>query len=317
MLKQLMNGSSWLALRDGTNDDGVVDPKVALRAQIAKGNLPEGQTNKEEGGGKDADDKSDNEGDDDDENEESDDEGDENEEEGEEKVELTAEQKAEKEKQERIAAKAKRKEDRVQKRFNDLTAKANAAEAEVARLKAQLDADPDKKLTAEEVKTMAAELAKQQIADKELEEVKAKFQKDCDKLQAAANKLDTEFDNKINDIATDVGPIPSFMIGILTDLENGAEVLVTIANDDELADKIYKLSPAKMTKELVDISNKLEADKKKPKKQISKVPDPVEPVKGSRASNSLTITEADTKDMATYTRKRQAQMLEQRKARGF
>jgi hypothetical protein len=43
------------------------------------------------------------------------------------------------------------------------------------------------------------------------------------------------------------------MIGVISDFDNGAEVLVAIANDDELAEKIYgfKNSPAKMTRELV------------------------------------------------------------------
>lgn len=310
-----MSGGSLLsyALYDGNNDEG--SPKDKLREQIAKGNLPEGQAVIKEGEVIEPD------------PEEDDDEGDDEPEldaDGnpivkEPVVELTEEEKAAKEEADKIAAKAQRKQDRVQKRIDRLTADKAAAEAEVARLKAQLEADPEKKLTEEEIETRAEAKAAQKQAAKDLAEVQAKFEAACDKLQAEARKVDPEFDDKINDIATDVGPIPSFMIGVLEDLDNGGEVLAFIANDDELAERIYSLKtkPAKMTKELVDISNKLEAEKKKPKKQISKVPDPVKPVNGSRANNSTTITEADTKDIDTYVRKRQAQMLEQRKLKGF
>ncbi len=315
-----MSGGSLLsyALYDGNNDDGS-DPRAKLRAEIAKGNLPEGSAppkkEGEEDGEQDTDKGDDNEGDDDD---ETNDEEDGKKEEEKPEEELTDEEKAAKAEAEKIAAKAKRKEDRVQKRFNELTAKANAAEAEVARLKAQLEANPDLKLTAEEIETKAKALADKRIADKEIEEMQAKFQLACDTLQAAAKKIDKDFDDKINDITTDVGPIPGFLIGVLENLDNGGEVLAFIADDDELAERIFKLkgNPAKMTKETVDISNKLEAEKKKPKKQISKVPDPVTPVKGG-SGNKNALTEADTKNMPEYVRKRQQQMLEQRKLKGF
>ena len=60
MLKHLMNGSSLLALalRDAENENGA-DPKAALRAQLAKGNIPESENNGEQN----ADGGSDNEGD--------------------------------------------------------------------------------------------------------------------------------------------------------------------------------------------------------------------------------------------------------------
>ena len=313
MLKHLMSGSSLLAIALRDKDGEGADAKAALRAEIAKGNLPEGQAviTRPEG----------------EEETELETEEDANEEETEEEAdgevepeaELTPEQKAAKEEADKIAAKEQRKEARVQKRFDALTAKAAAAEAEVARLKAQLEANPEQKLTAEEIETKAKALADQRIADKEIADMQAKFEAACDKLQAEAKKIDKDFDDKINDITTDVGPIPGFMIGVLENLDNGAEVLAFVADDDQLAERIFNLkkNPAKMTKELVDISNKLIEAKKKPKKQISKVPDPVTPVNGARANGSTTITEADTKDMATYVRKRQAQMLEAKKARGY
>ena len=248
-----MSGSSLIAIAlcDRENDDGS-DPRAKLRAEIAKGNLPEGQAVIKEG---EADGEKDEEGEEGDDEENDDGEGEKPEEKPEE--ELTEEEKAAKAEADKLVAKAKRKEDRVQKRFNELTAAKATAEAEVARLKAQLEADPEKKLTEEEIETRAEAKAAQKQAAKDLAEMQTKFEAACDKLQADARKVDKDFDDNINDIATDVGPIPSFMIGVLEDLDNGGEVLAFIANDDELAERIYglKTKPAKMTKELVEISN--------------------------------------------------------------
>ncbi len=318
MFKNLMNGVSLSAmmLRDAENDNGA-DAKAKLREQLSKGNLqnqqqenndqsqsnpPDEEENEEDG-----------EGEEDEENEEDEDE------EVEDNKKETEEEKAEREKQEKIAAKAQRKQDRMQRRIDEATAARKAAETERDRLKAQLEADPDKKLTEEEVEARAEAIAAKKLADKQIEEIQTKFNEACEKLQKEASKIDKDFDDKIADIAADIGPIPSFMIGVLEDLDNGGEVLAFIANDDELAEKIWNLkkNPAKMTKEIVEISNKLSDAKKKPKKQISRVPDQPEPIRTNRNSNSAIITEADTKNMDSYVAKRQAQILEKRKLRGF
>lgn len=319
MLKHLMNGSSLLALalRDGNNDEGA-DAKAKLRADLAKGNVQ-----KEEGDDKDPNDKSDNEGGDKDDEGEDADEDEEGEEEGEEddgEVEPpkdeTEEQKKVREAKEKEEAKATRKQDRMQRRIDKAVAAQRAAETEIANLKAQLEANPDQKLTAEEVESLAEAKAKKKLAEKEQADLQTKFNKDCDTLQKAANKIDKEFDDKINELAEDIGPIPSFMIGVLSDMDNGGEVLAYVANDDELAEQIWTAKPAKMTRLLVEISNKLENAKKPPKKQISKVPDPGTPVKTNRVVSNV-ITEADTKNMDTYVAKRTRQMIEKRKAQGF
>lgn len=319
MFKHLLNGGSLLsyALYDG-NNDGTPDPKAKLREELAKGNVQ-----KEADDGQNSDDKSDNEsGDKDDEGEdaEEDEEGEEEGEEDDNEVDPpeneTDEQKAEREAKEKIEAKAQRKQERMQRRIDKAVAAQRNAETEIAKLKAQLEANPDQKLTAEEIEAKAEAKAKQKLAEKELEDLQAKFDKDCEILSKAATKADKDFNTKINDIAEDVGPIPSFMIGILSDLDNGGEVLAHIANDDELAEEIWAMKPAKMTRRIVEISNKLEAAKKPPKKQISKVPDPGTPVKGNRQVSN-TITEADTKNMENYVAKRQRQMMEKRKAQGY
>lgn len=315
-----MNGSSLLAiaLRDGNNDQGS-DPKAALREQLAKGNVQK-ETNNEQN----SNDQSDNEGDEegeedegtDDENEEGDEEGEEDDGEVDPPENETEEQKKEREAKEKETAKAQRKQDRMQRRIDKAVAEKRAAETEVAKLKAQLEANPDQKLTVEEIDAQAEAKAAKKIADKELADLQAKFDADCEVLARAATKVDKQFNDKINDLAEDIGPIPSFLIGVLSDMENGGEVLAHIANDDELAEDIWKARPTKMTKLLVEISTKLADAKKKPKKQISRVEAPGEPIRGSRVTSSL-ITEADTKNMDSYVAKRQKQIAEKRKLQGF
>jgi hypothetical protein len=314
MFKNLMNGVSLSSLMlRAPDDESGADAKTALREKLAKGNTaPAADVVTPDPA----------EGDDEDEDEDEDDDEDgekEEEAEGEkEEVAETDEQKKEREAKEKIEAKAKRKDDRMQRRIDNAIAEKKAAETEIARLKAQLEANPDQKLTAEEVETKAQALADKKQADREIKDIQDKFDAACDKLQADAKKIDKDFDSKIGDIAADVGPIPSFMIGVLEDFDNGGEVLAFIANDDELAEKIWSLAkrPAKMTKELVLISNKLIDLKKAPKKQISKVPDPGTPVQGRRIVSNV-ITDADTKDMDKYVAKRQRQIAEQRKLKGF
>jgi multidrug efflux pump subunit AcrA (membrane-fusion protein) len=309
MFKNLMNGISLsaLMLRDKENDDGG-DAKAKLRTELAKGNITkeaDASDDKEddaEGGDKEGDDE------DNDEKEEGDDKEEEDEN-------LTDEEKAAKveaEKQaEKIAAKAKRKEDRTQRRIDELTAQAKTAREELEAFK---KANPDSKLSEEEVESRATAKAAEKLAAKNLEDIQKAFEATCDKLQKDARKIDKNFDDKIADIADQFGRIPSFMIGVLDDFDNGAEVLTLIANDDDLAEKIWdlKAKPAKMTKELVLISNQLLEAKKKPRKEISKVPDPITKVTGSRVINGA-VTEADTKDMDRYVAKRQAQIAERRK----
>lgn len=305
-----MSGSSLLALalRDAENDAGAVDPKEKLRAEIAKGNLPTSAASEVEGDTV----KEDDDGEENKEGEEGDNE--ENNEGDGEKIEETEEQKKEREANEKIAAKAKRKEERMQRRIDEATAAAKSAKAELEAFKA---ANPDLKLTEEEVQSRAEKIAADKLAAKQAEDIQIKFNDTCARLMRDAIKVDKDFDVKVHEMADQFGPIPTFMIGLLDDIDNGAEVLAHLANDDDAAEKVYNLhSPAKMAKEITLLSIKLADAKKPPKKHISRVPDPVAPVTGNR-SVSTTITEADTKNMEVYAAKRRAQQEAARKARGY
>ncbi len=321
MLKHLMNGSSLISLilRDADNEGGTptaAELRNKQREELVKNNTvnASGEKKVEEVADVEKEENKEEEGEEDEEEEDA-----EVEEEAEEKAEEeTEKQKAEREAKEKIAAKAQRKQDRMQRRIDTAIAEKKAAETEIAKLKAQLEANPDQKLTAEEVEARAEAIAAKKLSDKQLADMQSDFEKACEALAKAATKIDPEFNDKINDVAEQFGAIPSFMIGVLEDFENGGEVLAYIANDDDIAEHIFGLAkkPAKMTKELVLISNKL-LDAKKPKpKKLSAVPDSVAPVKGGKVVSN-TITEADTKNMDNYIAKRQRQMMEKRKLQGF
>lgn len=307
MFRHLLNGSSLLALalRDAENDSGSPDPKAALREQLAKGNVQKESAGTEE----DENEEENNEEESNEEDEESEDDDDEIKDPPEDE---TEDEKKAREVREKEEAKLQRKQDRMQRRIDKAIREKKEAEAEVKRLKEQLEANPDQKLTAEEIEAQAEAKAAKKLAEREMADLQVKFDKDCESLAKAANKIDKQFDNKINELADDLGPIPSFMIGVLADMDNGGEVLAYIANDDELAEEIWNSKAAKMTRKLVEISAKLEEAKKPPKKQVSRVPDPITPVKTNRKVSN-TITEADTKNMDEYVRKRQTQIAEARK----
>lgn len=181
-----------------------------------------------------------------------------------------SEEDEEKDETEELAAKSKIKEDRrqerMQRRIDKATAEAKAARAEAEDLKRQLAAKPDdeKVLTEDEVEKRSEVKAAQKAAERA-------FIADCNKLAEEAEKIDKDFTKKINVLTEDIGPIPSQMIGILSDLDNGAKILTYLTENEDKAEDIWKLSPAKMALELSKLSIELN---KKPKKEISKVPEP-------------------------------------------
>lgn len=306
MLKQFLNSGSLksLMLFDAESEAGAAKEK--LRTEIAKGNLPTGDVVPADN------DDADSNNDKDDDNKDN---GIDPDAEIVDPPKETAEQKAARESEEKIAAKEQRKYERMQKRIDDaIVAKKIAEEA----LEAFKKANPDVKLTEAEVTEKAELIANQKLAAKNTADIQAKFDDACAKLAKDATKIDKDFGNKVENMAEQFGPIPSFMIGVLEDFENGAEVLALMANDDDIAEKIYglKTSPAKMTRELVVISNKLIEAKKKARKEISRVETPVEPVNGSRHVSTV-ITEADAKNMDVFVAKRRAQQEVARKARGW
>lgn len=234
-------------------------------------------------------------------------------------------------KKERIAKeKQERKEKRMQRRIDRLTAENSLTKKERDDLKKKLEAKPDANLTEEEVQSRAERLAEEIVAKRNEDEGKKLFQKDCDTLQEAATKVDKDFDKKINEVAADVGPIPQIMIGILAhnlDNENGGDVLAYLADNPEEYEDIYNLREGRMTAKLIRISDKLKAEKDaaekaaaeaaKNNKKKSKLPEPITPIQQGRdASTNDSIPANPTQNMEQFVRVRNQQEIERRKARG-
>lgn len=223
------------------------------------------------------------------------------EEKSEEKEEEKVEEKtAEQLEAEKLEAKSQAEKDRIQRRIDKEVGKRKAAEERVKELEAKLAAVPDKEklLTEADVDKRAEEKAARKLMESE-------FIATCNKLADAAAKTDKDFKKKVDAMAEDIGEIPGQMIGVLGDIDNGGAVLSYLTNNVDEAEEIYKLAnmPAKMALKLKDISTKIA----KPVKQISKTPDPLEPVSGNR---QMAAAPKDTDTMEDWVAKRERQVAE-------
>lgn len=224
--------------------------------------------------------------------------------EGEEGEEETEEAKA---KAAETTDKDKRKQDRVQKRIDKLSAETKAAK-EALRLAteklAALEADnKDGLMTKDEMQVEAKKLADQEIAQRD-------FVNACNKLADDAAKIDKTFDTKIKAVAEEAGPIPSVMIGILNDLDNGGSILNHLASDIDEYERVISLPPTKMALELAKLSTKLTKQKPGPK-PISKMPPPNERLGGKASRNDLVLR--DDEPMSDWVAKRNAQVANAQK----
>lgn len=218
----------------------------------------------------------------DNENKEEDEEKEDGEEEEEEEEESN-ENETDEQKEARIAKeKEDRRQARIQKRIDRLTAENGNKDKEIERLKAQLKEQPVEGLTEEEVERRAAAKAEQALKDKQAKDAEADFDKRNQGLYEAAKKADKAFENNVMELAEELnGVFPRELVYVLTDLdnENGGEVLSYLALPDnvEEAVDILKLPPTKMMNKLIRISDKLKETKKAARKK-SAVAAPIEPV---------------------------------------
>lgn len=228
-------------------------------------------------------------------------------------------------KEEEVEAKAddpeklKRTIARLQKRIDKQTGTNKTLEKELKDAQGKLEAklaDGEVGLTEDDVEKRAEEKAARKTAERE-------FTSACNRLADGGKKIDKLFDTKVAAMAEDIGPIPSQMIGILDDLDNGPAVLTHLVNNVEDAEEIYGLSIPKMSIRLAKLSEKLiTEDKNKKKKEISNVPKPNAPIGGGSAtpptvqaalagSNGVITREK----MENFNRIRAQQVAERQKAR--
>lgn len=212
-----------------------------------------------------------------------------------------------------------RRQGRIQKRIDKLTATVGAKDNEITELKKQLAEKPKEGLTEEEIERRATALADAKLKDKEAKEAEANLKKAVDKLVDDANKVDKEFQKKINAVSEETGAkMPTYMVDILTELdnENGHEILNQLANDADLFEEVCALPERKMTQRLIRMSDKIkEAKDKEKNKKASRLPDPIETVDGNNnRGNSLPAK--PTQNMDEFVRVRAKQTEEFRKSRG-
>ncbi len=207
------------------------------------------------------------------------------------------------------AAKTQKDKERIQRRIDKEVGKRKELERKVADLEKKLEAkttEEGETLTREDLEKEAENIASRKILEKE-------FTAACNRLADAAKKIDKDFDSKVKILAEDIGPIPSQMIGILDDLDNGGAILNHLVNNVDDAEEIWSLSPARMAVRLAKLSATLAEQAKKDKeKKLSKVPEPPEPLGGgARTPTVLTGKES----MAEFVRIRNQQVEERRKQR--
>jgi hypothetical protein len=197
---------------------------------------------------------------------------------------------------------------RIQKRIDKEVAKRKVLEAENAELKKQLaakSAEDGAKFTKEDIEAEAKRIADEKINERE-------FTNACNRLADGAKKLDKDFDKKIQALSEDVAPLPGYMIGILDDIENGAQVLKHFADNQDVYEDIYTLNPVKMATAITKLGSKLATETKPKPKSISKVPPPNEPVNGAAKT---TINLSDKDPMEDWIRKRNLQVAERQAAK--
>jgi hypothetical protein len=199
---------------------------------------------------------------------------------------------------------------KFQKRIDKKTAEGKEAAAKLAeaeKIIAAKSAEDGDRLTKEEAEKLADQKAEAKVAERE-------FVNACNRLADSAKKLDSKFDDKIKQLSEDVAPLPGYMIGILDDLDNGGAVLKYFTENADEYEDIIALTPPKMAVKLAKLSTKIEADNKPKPKAKSNIPDPITPVGGKGGTNNAILTEADTKDMQSFVKKRQAMVEQRRKA---
>ena len=301
---------------DAPNDQGAKDTRTPAQIERDAIKVESHQGRAKDDNEGESDQSSESHEDEEDDDEDEDEEKEENEEEDENKEDETDEEKAA-----RIAnEKEERRQSRTQKRIDKLTASNKNYEAEIKKLKLQLEAKPIEGVTDEDIERMADERANKKLQAQLLEKAQKEFDRLCDKLESAAIKVDPKFPDKVKEMVEEIGsPIPSSLMNIIGDLdnENGGDVLNYLTDNIEEAEELYTLSERKMTQKIIRISDKLKANEKPVRnaKQRSNAPEPIKPIQERNVNNDMTLTGKESMD--DFARKRAKQVEERRKARGY
>jgi dynactin complex subunit len=206
--------------------------------------------------------------------------------------------------QQKKEAKTPEEKDRIQRRIDRLTAKNDrltreleAANAKLAEL-AKGD-DGTVKLTEADIEARAEQKATQKDLERQ-------FVHAVNSTHDAAMAVNKDFKGKIDEVISELGPVPGQLILALQDLPNKGEVLYHIANDIDVAEKFYEIvqNPIKLGREIEKLSSELSKPKPKP---VSKTPKPPAPV-GTRQAPNATTNLHNTKNTEEWIKQRQAEV---------
>lgn len=222
---------------------------------------------------------------------------------------------------------------RLQKRFDQLTAKIRELEAQVASKPgtaspqpeagngqpkaADEDPEPDPNKY-DDYDKYAVDKARWQLK----REDKAKAQVEAEqKAKADAEKMVSDYSARVKelvkqpqyaDFSAKVGPIgrvlhPAIAEAVMTD-ENGPQVAYEVAKDPKLLERLQGMSLPAAIRELGKISAKFDKPPEAPKPPVSKAPPPVKPVSAANAAPVSKSIYDEGLSQADYEKLRRAQL---------
>ena len=156
-------------------------------------------------------------------------------------------------------------------------------------------AKPQAPLSAPEVERRAAALVAEQ-----------RYNEACNRAYEAGRTEFTDFDDKIKILGQAGVASPQFL-GIVTEMPEAAKLLHYLGDHPDEAQRFAVLPPLRLARELTLLEQKLV----KPK-AISQAPAPITPV-GAKTATAISSEPEDSDDMATWVKKRNAQLEEKRR----
>lgn len=217
----------------------------------------------------------------------------------------------------------KPKGDSVQKRIDELTRKRREAERDREYWREQaMKKEPEKPAEAveEPLKTLADfdydESAYQQhLFAKASEKAVSEAQKvlKAEQSQQTAQQKIAAFRSKENEFAKSVDdymdvarsdslPVTQAMADVVTEMENGPEVLYYLGKNPDLADEIAHLPPLAAARELGRIEARMQAQDKEGKK-VSEAPKPTPKIAAAEPAISKSVDDMSQKEFNEYRRK--------------
>lgn len=231
----------------------------------------------------------------------------------------------------------------LKERFSKLTKQRNEAREEAARIKAEKDAveaklkeyetkiapepkqdenakpDPKNFTDAfEYAEKLAQWSAKEAIRNKEKEEKerldKEKQEKTLETWRSRLEKAKAEIEDYDEVLASTDVTVSDQVRDAILDSEYGPQILYQLASNEELAEKLGKMSVPAALREIGKMEAKLEKpiEKKeeKLKVEVSKAPDPVKPISGGKVETEPVDSKGEVKvDFAQYKALRKAGKL--------